>query len=226
MAEYQPQKYKINVINNARRADYANPIKYYVQKIADKHHFNVDVKVKQHKAMNTYLREHNHLAKDHEADGYIPSGGEGHYNPTGKKHKTTDHPHMKRSNRVYEHLAKEGEMLHGVCEGFTAIAQTLGAYAVNSGKLNSNKEEGLRHKYLITKDDGKKLGKTRVSKQKHEDMNYITYFEQGNLSGTQHHPEIRQSPEDEQDIVNFLEKVTGQKTQIKSDLEEKVKGDD
>jgi len=219
-------QYKVNVINNARKADYANPLAKYVQTVADKYGFNVNVAVKQHKEMNAHLREHGDIAKDHKADGYMPSGGEGHYTPEGTKHKATGHPRMKRSNRLYEHLTKQGAKMHGVCEGYAALLQTAGVYMANSGKLNSQKEEGLRHKYLATKDDAKRLkGKKRFSskeysKGKHEDTEFLAYWEKGNVSGSQHHPEQRQSTQDEQDVIHFLEKVTGQKPS--APLEERV----
>jgi len=215
-------KYKINIINNARKESYANPLRGYVQRIAQKYKFDVDVGVVHHRDVNNHLRKHKRLAKKHIANGYIGSGGEGSWTPRGDKHSETSHPYMKRSNRVYKHLIENKAYVHGVCEAFKALAQEKGAYSLNSGKMNINKEEGLHHKYLVPAEHKGKLRNAAVSKNKHRGHNYVTGFEEKYSSGTQHHPEKRQSKEDEETIVRFLEKVTGKKREAIETLEKKV----
>lgn len=218
----QSKQYKIHIINNNYRAD-SNKLLNYVKDIANKYNFNIAAKVVQHKDMNKHLRQNDELSEEHIADGYIASGGTGSWKPTGEKHAKTGLPYMKRSNRVYEHLVKKGATVYGICEGFKAVAQVYGANSVNSGKLNVNKEQGLKHKYLIPVEHQDKLGKAPVSTEDHQGTKYLTSFEKGNISGTQHHPELRKSQEDEQQIVRFLEKATGQKANLEEKVEQTIK---
>ena len=215
----QSDKYKINIINNNYDTGRSEKLRGYVQGIADKYKFNIDVEVVQHKDLNMEIKKENGLSGDNIADGYIGSGGTGHWKPTGDVHEATGHKVMERSNKVYEHLVSEGKQVHGICEGFTALAQTKGAYAVNSGKKNVNMPKGINHKYMLPADYSKQLGNAQISQNEHEGAKYITEFEKGNISGTQHHPELRQNTQDEQTMVGFMQKVTGQKA---SKLEKKI----
>ncbi|MBW2989399.1 hypothetical protein KY358_03715 [Candidatus Woesearchaeota archaeon] len=217
--------YRINIINNYRDKDSskAKLLYNYVNKIAGRRFKEkIDVKLVNHGEMSRYLKDNKHL-NNYKANGYIAGGGTGHWYEKEKefhvaKHKGVEykHPVMKRANSVYDYLIKEKRAkVHGICEGAKAIAQTLEAYSVNSGKFNINKEKGLYHKYLIPAKHQRKLsGRIREavkSKEKHQGTHYIMEFEKGNLSGTQYHPERRKRIEDEETIVRFLQKATGRK---------------
>ena len=92
------------------------------------------------------------------------------------------------------------------------LAQVLGASSVNSGEFN-RKGKGVNHKHLVPHEFKGKLGKTTISETPHAKIHYVKSFDKGHLSGTQDHPEISQTAEDQQVFHGFFDKVTKSKQQ-------------
>jgi hypothetical protein len=211
-------EYNLRIINNYRTEDKAKPTVDHLKDVAKRRFKDAKIgfKVVSHGDMSRDLRSGGNL-DNHKADGYIATGGGGHWEEEGKvlevnhEGKQLSHKYMKRANGVYDRLVSDGEKIHGICEGAKAVAQALGAYSVNSGKMNVDKAQGLNHKYLIPGKHKGKLGNVTLSKEKHQGTHYVMEFDKGNVSGTQYHPEKLDGAKDDASIVRFLEKTTGLK---------------